>query len=170
VVLGRNPHKWKQYKSIIEVPAEGTSLPPRQRARILVVDTDRQVRLFLGESLRRFGYRVWQAASGELAMKILREDRVDLIIGDAAGLEPDGEKTLLKLRRSHPGMKILAMTGTFPAVSTHPPFVRLRSRFPALDPAALKARLFLGVDATLPKPVSVNLLIETIQDVLGEGT
>ena len=82
---------------------------------ILVIDDDEQVRNFLKASLTRSGYGVWDAACGDLAARILGERRIDLIIGDAGRLDPDGENTLRKLRRVQPGIKILAMTGKFPA-------------------------------------------------------
>lgn len=97
------------------------------------------------------GYGVWAVASAAMAISILRERRIDLIVGDAAGLEPDGEKTLRKLRRSGPSIKVLAMTE---------PAQGRRSR--------LKARLFLGAHAILPKPVSANQLIETVKKLLGD--
>lgn len=145
------------------------SLPSKLLRLILVVHDDKNVRAFLGESLKASGYGVWEAPSGELAMKILGERRIDLVIGDAAGSEPDGEKTLRKLRRFQPGVKILAMTGKFPAVSTALRFVHRRSRFPLMEPGSFKARLLLGADATLPKPVSVDLLIETTKKLLGSS-
>jgi CheY-like chemotaxis protein len=146
------------------------SVPSKPLKLILVVDDDREVRAFLAESLKTSGYGVWEAPSGKAAMKILGERRIDLIIGDAAGLEPDGEKTLRKLHRSQPGIKILAMTGKFPVVSTTLRFVRRLPRVPLLEPGSLRARLFLGASATLPKPISVNLLIETTRKLLGDSS
>jgi len=136
---------------------------------ILVIDDDEQVRNFLKASLTRSGYGVREAACGRLATRILGEQRIDLIIGDAGELDPDGENTLRKLRRAQPGIKILAMTGRFPVVSTDPPFVSRRPRFPIMEIAVLKARLFLSADATLPKPVSADLLIETTKKLLGNS-
>jgi two-component system KDP operon response regulator KdpE len=80
------------------------SLPSKPLRLVLVVDDDKEVRAFLGESLKAGGYGVWEAPSGKVAMKILGERRIDLVVGDAAGVEPDGEKTLRKLRRSQPGI------------------------------------------------------------------
>jgi CheY-like chemotaxis protein len=143
--------------------------PAKTIRLILVVDQDKEVRAFLAESLMPNGFGVWEAPGADAAIKILNDRRIDLVIGDAAQLEPDGEKTLRKLRRFQPVTKILAMTGTFPAVATAPRFVRLRSRFPILEPGGLNARLFLRADATLPKPVSVDLMIEITRKLLGES-
>jgi CheY-like chemotaxis protein len=156
-------------RAITGVAAEGMGLPAKPLKLILVVDDDEQVRAFLKESLNGSGYIVREAASAGLALKILGEHRIDLIIVDATSFEKDGQKYLRELRRAQPGMKTLAMTAKFPAVSTNPPFVSRPARFPAMEPASLKARLFLGADATLPKPVSAELLIETTRKLLGDG-
>ena len=133
---------------------------------ILVIHDDKEVRTFLKELLTQNEYVVREAASGSIAARILGDHRIDLIVGDDAMTEPDGETTLHKLRRAYPGNKILAMTGKFPAVSTSPHFVRRRGRFALTDWAGLKARILLGADATLPKPVSADLLIETVEKLL----
>jgi CheY-like chemotaxis protein len=119
---------------------------------ILVVDGDAAVREFLKDLLMQHGYGVWAVSSGAMAIPILRERRIDLIVGDASCIEPDGEKTIRKLRRSRPETKILAMTGA--------------SR--AMAPEWLQAR-FLGADAILPKPVSADLLLQTAEKLLGDN-
>jgi hypothetical protein len=63
----------------------------------------------------------------------------------------------------HPATAILALTGTFPVVSKNPPFVqRVRQTMEKED---LKARWLRGADAALPKPVSVDLLLETLREM-----
>jgi CheY-like chemotaxis protein len=153
---------------MIEVVPDEMDLQAKTISPILVIDDDRQVRAFLKESLTRNGYPIREAASGDIATEILADHRINLIVGDAAMLEPDGENTLRKLRRGHPGIRTLAMTGTFPVVSTNPHFVHRRARFVLMDTAGLKARLVLGADATVPKPISVDLLIETVKTLLGQ--
>lgn len=49
---------------------------------ILVVDDSRVQRKILSASLKRWGYRVLEAGSGEEAMEICRADPVDLILSD----------------------------------------------------------------------------------------
>jgi CheY-like chemotaxis protein len=145
------------------------NLPSQPLRLVLVVDDDEEARTFLGESLKAGGYGVWEAPSGKAAMKILSDRRIDLVVGDASGVEPDGENTLRKLHRAQPGIKILALTGKFPAVSKAPRFVRRRSRLPLMEPGSIRARVFLGANATLPKPVSVNLLLEATRKLLGDS-
>jgi CheY-like chemotaxis protein len=149
-------------------PEPALDLVTKPLRLILVVDDDAAVRAFLKDSLMQHGYGVWAAPSATIAISILRERRIDLIVGDASSLEPDGEKTLRKLRRSRRGIKILAMTGASPAILSTPILVGRRSRFPLMAPC-LEARLFLGAHAILPKPVSADLLVKTVKTLLGDN-
>jgi len=132
------------------------------RRVVLIVDEDSEVRNFLREPLQNSGYQVFEAANLKLAKEVLDRNRVDLLIGDLARFEREGEGTVRKLRRSYSATEILALTGNFPAVSKSLPFVRARSRR-AVETDDLKARWLRGVDATLPKPVSVDHLLETVR-------
>jgi CheY-like chemotaxis protein len=146
-----------------------TDLVTKPLRLILVVDEDADLRAFLKDSLMQSGYGVWAAPSAKMAIGILSERRIDLIVGDASSFEPDGEKTLRKLRRcSQRGTKILALIGDSPGMVRTPGLVERRSRLPLMEPEWLEARFFLGAHAALPKPVSADLLIETVNRLLGD--
>jgi|SRR5579863_2164763 len=145
-----------------------TDLVTKPLRLILVVDEDADVRAFLKDSLMQGGYGVWAAPSAKMAISILHERRIDLIVGAASSFEPDGEKTLRKLRRSQRGTKILALTGDSPAIVKAPGLVERRSRLPLMKPEWLEARFILGAHAALPKPVSADLLVETVKRLLGD--
>ncbi len=129
------------------------------RRGILVVDGDAEVRNFLRAPLQKHGYQVFEAANLKLAREVLDVNRIDLVIGDLARIEQESEETVRKLRRFYPAIQILALTGNLPAVSKNLPFVRRNRR--AIETEDWKARWLHGADATLPKPVSVDLLLET---------
>ncbi len=131
------------------------------RRVILIVDSDEEVRAFLREPLRNSGYEVVEAASLKLAKDVLNRARVDLLIGDLARFEEGAAESVRTFRRQHPATAILALTGKFPAVSKNPPFVRRRTRR-VVETDDLKARWLRGADAALPKPVSIELLLETL--------
>jgi DNA-binding response OmpR family regulator len=131
------------------------------RRVILIVDSDQEVRAFLREPLKSNGYEVVEASSLKLAKDILNRARIDLLIGDLARFEEGEGESVRDLRRQHPATAILALTGKFPAVSKNPPFVRRRARR-VVETEDLKARWLRGADAALPKPVSVELLLETL--------
>ena len=131
------------------------------RRVILIVDSDEEVRAFLREPLRSNGYEVVEAPSLKLAKDIMNRARIDLLIGDLARFEEADGDSVRTFRRQHPATAILALTGKFPVVSKNPPFVRHRARH-VVETEDLKARWLRGADAALPKPVSVDLLLETL--------
>ncbi len=107
--------------------------------------------------------RWWKPAVWKLAKDILNpKTRIDLLIGDLALFEEDDAQSVRTFRRAHPTTAILALTGKFPAVSKSPPFVRHRAGR-VIETEDLKARWLKGADAALPKPVSIELLLETLK-------
>jgi CheY-like chemotaxis protein len=132
------------------------------RRVILVVDSDKEIRAFFRETIERKGYEVVEAASLKLAKDIMNRTRVDLLIGDLARFEEGAGESVRDFRRQHPATAVLALTGKFPAVSKNPPFFRRRG-CRVVETDDLKARWLHGADAALPKPVSVDLLLETLK-------
>jgi CheY-like chemotaxis protein len=133
---------------------------------VLLIDEEDEVRDFLGEPLRRHGFQVLEAGDWKMAAKLLNEKRVDVIVADLAAIGEDDKEIARNIRSSHRAAKIVTLTGSFPVISKNPPFVRRRGRFPAIESGALKARWVLGADATVPKPVSVDVLLETLRTLL----
>jgi CheY-like chemotaxis protein len=81
---------------------------------ILLVDDDKQVRAVFGLALRRNGYYVIQAISGDEGLKMAREHLPDLIISDVLMPEGDGATLLRNIRRD-PELKstqVVLMTGS----------------------------------------------------------
>ena len=136
-----------------------------QHRVVLVMDEDPEVREFLADALAGNSYEVLEAADLNTARGILKANRVDLLIGDVARFEQKGEESIRYLRRSHPATGILVLTGHLPAISRNPPFVRRRTRH-RIEKDDLKARWLLGAQATLPKPISAELLLETVDKAL----
>ncbi len=132
------------------------------RRVILLVDHDEEVRAFLSEPIKSNGYEVVEAGSLKAAKNIMNRARVDLLIGDLALFEEGDAESVRTFRRQHPTTAIMALTGKYPAVSKSPPFVRRRARC-VVETDDLKARWLRGADAALPKPVSVDLLLETLK-------
>jgi DNA-binding response OmpR family regulator len=69
-----------------------------QGASVLVVDDDADVRTLVCELLARAGYTVSQAPDGREALRILYDERPDLIVLDVSMPELDGWATLERIR------------------------------------------------------------------------
>jgi CheY-like chemotaxis protein len=79
--------------------------------RILVVDDNDEVRRIVGKTLEKAGYEVLTAENGLAAMKVYREQPVDLVITDLIMPEQEGLETIFELRRLTPELKIIAISG-----------------------------------------------------------
>ena len=69
-----------------------------QGASVLVVDDDADVRTLVCELLARAGYTVSQASDGREALRLLYDERPDLIVLDVSMPELDGWATLERIR------------------------------------------------------------------------
>jgi YesN/AraC family two-component response regulator len=103
---------------------------------ILLVDDDPMVRDALKKRLERDGHLVRLAGNGNEAIHMVRETRPDLVITDVIMPEREGVETILELKKLHPDLKIIAMSGG--------------GRMGRLD--YLKLATNFGADATLTKP------------------
>ena len=121
--------------------------PPAPAARILVADDEAGVRGFLRAVLEQGGYEVIEAADGKQALRKARAGQVDLVITDLVMPEQEGIETIQALRRDTPGIGIIAISGAF------------GGQF-------LKMAQMLGADAALSKPVSAELLLARVAEVL----
>ncbi len=80
-------------------------------ARILVVDDDRAVRTALDVNLRRAGYHVTLATSGEEALDLLHAQPYDAILTDVRMGGMSGVDLLGQVRVHWPDTRVLLMTG-----------------------------------------------------------
>ena len=80
-------------------------------ARILIVDDEQQIRLMLRQMLERLGHEVSEAAGGNQAVRIYREDPADVVIMDLIMPDKEGIETITEIRRDYPEARIVAMSG-----------------------------------------------------------
>lgn len=83
---------------------------PVDKPRILVVDDENGPRQALRMLLKE-DYEVALASSGRSALAILAEQEVDLVITDIRMPEMTGIDLLRQVRRSHPEMQVIILTG-----------------------------------------------------------
>lgn len=80
-------------------------------ATILVIEDDQEVREYLVEVLRRAGHIVKAAANGNDGVALFRDEPAQVVITDIIMPEKDGIETILDLRREHPQLKVIAISG-----------------------------------------------------------
>lgn len=81
--------------------------------KILMVDDEVAIRDLLKEKLEESKYAVITASSGEEALAICKDSRVDLVLLDIAMPQMDGYQTCEKLREDHTtkDIPVLFLTG-----------------------------------------------------------
>jgi CheY-like chemotaxis protein len=121
-------------------------------ATILVIDDDQEVRDFLVAVLERAGHEVTTAGNGRDGVAMFREHAVQVVITDIIMPEKDGIETILDLRREHPDLKVIAISGggrTTPENYLH------------------SARL-LGADRAMRKPFKNEEILRAIEELTAE--
>ncbi len=80
---------------------------------IMVVDDEEMIRRVSAAMLRELGFETIEAADGEEALRIFKEqsDRIDLVLLDKCMPQMDGIEVLKGLRQIRPGIKVLLTTG-----------------------------------------------------------
>ena len=119
-------------------------------ARILIIDDEEQVRLYLRKMLETEGYEVVDAPDGKVGLRLYRQNPADLIIMDIFMPEKEGLGTIRELRRDYPEVKIIAISGG--------------GKISTLDFLPIAKRL--GALRTLAKPFTRQELLDAVQEVL----
>ncbi|MBV8534206.1 MAG: response regulator [Alphaproteobacteria bacterium] len=123
-------------------------------ALILVVDDDTAVRDSIQTLLGLDGHEVAEARDGRECEEAIGRRLPDLVILDIFMPERDGFETLRSLRRTHPRLKILAISG---------------SAGGQLERTLAFAREF-GADAVLDKPFPADALRRAVRALLAPDT
>ena len=117
-------------------------------ARILLIEDDDSVRTMLRLTLDDFGHTVIEARNGKEGLALLEHANADLLITDILMPEKEGLEVLMELRKRHPPVKIIAISGG----------------------DYLHMAKLMGAAKVLAKPFSTNLLIAAIDELLpGDG-
>lgn len=111
--------------------------------QILVVDDEDGMREWLTEILVASGHRVCTAKDGLEAKKLATRQTFDLMITDISMPNEEGLGIIRALRKAHPGLKIIAISGAYAA--------------------ALMDAKMLGANAALAKPFTSEMLMNCIQ-------
>ena len=78
---------------------------------VLLVDDDALVRGLLAEWLSEAGYRVHHADNGQDALEMLNAQAFGLLITDMDMPAGGGLEIIKTVRQSHPGMRVIAVSG-----------------------------------------------------------
>jgi len=116
-------------------------------AKVLVIDDEQGIRALLDTLLRRKGYDVIVAESGEKGLECLRRERPDVLVLDLKMPGMDGLTVLRQVRSLDPIMPVIILTGAGTAETEQ----RVRA---------------LGVTEYVEKEFSLHLLGDALKRLL----
>jgi DNA-binding response OmpR family regulator len=118
--------------------------------KILIIDDDEQMRNLLCRAMEYAGFEVEAAADGRKGLRFFEESSYDLVITDLIMPEQEGMETITFLRKNHPDVKIIAISGGG-----------------RIGPETyLPAALELGADLAFAKPFPIDDLINAVKKLL----
>jgi CheY-like chemotaxis protein len=118
---------------------------------ILVVDDEADVRHFLRLVLERAGYEVLEAGNGKEATEEIRRKTFDLVITALFMPVQEGFETIRALRNEYAALRIIATSDRFRDFN---------------QGELLLMAVALGAKAGMQKPLSADVVLETVQKVL----
>ena len=136
-----------------ELPSPPSSQPQIKLPSILLIDDDELFRDALAKVLIGWGFCVTQAADGVQGVKLFSAEPTDLVLTELVLPNQDGITTVKELRRAHPDVGIIAMSG----------------KLAVAPDLYLKLAAAFGANRTLKKPLDLSTLQTAIEDVLAES-
>ena len=135
-------------------PVESLLPPPeppvasgRDTLRVLVVDDDEEVLKLLRDMIRLSGHKVTALQDGKAALRILGEERFDLVLTDLGMPDVGGWEIAGRAKAKHPDVPVILVTGW-------------GARY---EEENLMEK---GVDLVLSKPVAYSKLQESMESLL----
>ena len=121
-------------------------------ARILIIDDEPNILLMLKKMLERSGYIVDMAINGKEGLELFTKFPADLIITDIVMPEKEGLETIREIKKDHPHVKIIAISGGGRIDSTE---------------YLASARLF-GASRIFQKPFKQKEIVTAVKELLSE--
>lgn len=117
-------------------------------ARILIVDDDEMDRVLGRAILQDAGHELLFASDGEAALRLFRDNDVELVLTDLAMPNLNGLRLIRELRELDPAVKVIAVSG--------------------MSPEQLPSAEDFGAVKTFFKPLDPSALLETVEAILDE--
>lgn len=117
--------------------------------KLMLVDDELRFLQTTAKLLQKKGYDVIKAASGQECLSLLDQRIVDVVVLDVKMPEMDGVETLKAIKRHHPLMEVIMLTGH------------------ATVEAAVEG-LMSGASDFLMKPVAIEELIDKVKEAFSK--
>jgi CheY-like chemotaxis protein len=118
---------------------------------ILIIEDDEIFRDLLADWLEAAGYRVRLAADGRAGLAAIHDHPPALVVTDIHMPGADGTTVIAELKRTHPAVPVIAISG----------------RFGCEDGLTPDGAIALGAARALAKPFKRNEMVEAVADLVG---
>ena len=118
---------------------------------VLVAEDEENQLNLITQLLENENYRVLKAQNGQDALKLYKENNVDLILTDVKMPEMDGLKLLKTILKINPSQKVIVMTGYF-------------------DLCGMDKAHQLGAVDFIPKPLDIEYLKKVVRNIVERCT
>jgi CheY-like chemotaxis protein len=127
-------------------PHDDAVLPARESTNILLVEDDETFAGLTRQMLEEHGYHVLSAKDGASALDVVTANgAIDLVLTDVVMRGVSGPELVSRLRRSHPGVRVVYMSGyTGELIADHD---ILHSGVPLLEKPFTRVSLLQAVHA-----------------------
>ena len=122
-------------------------------ARILVIEDDELLRETVKEILEDAGHEVDEAEDGVVGVQAFKQQPADLVITDIIMPNKEGIQTIWEIKQAAPEVQIIAVSGGVPG--------QPESDLPLAES--------FGAARSLQKPISARVLVQTVDEVLGQA-
>lgn len=99
--------QWEESRLMVSSPGS-----PDARRRVLVVDDESAIRVFLAAFLEQYEFTVRTAPDGASALALLQAEPVEVILVDLHMPGISGLEMAVEVRRTHPHIPMALITGT----------------------------------------------------------
>ena len=123
-------------------------------SRILIIEDDMLTREWLESLLTRNGYTVDSATNGQEGIDLFKNHQAELVITDIVMPEKDGIETITDLKRHHPEVKVIAISGG-------------ERRPEGVSKNYLHSARLLGANRAMQKPIANEDLLMAVRELLG---
>ncbi|MBF0613253.1 MAG: response regulator [Magnetococcales bacterium] len=123
--------------------------------KILVIDDDGAIRQLLKLILENEGFQVFEAEDGVEGLRVLENEVVDLVITDVLMPEKDGLAVIKELQKTHPTMRVIALSGGGMTLSAE---------------TSLFVARRMGAFESLAKPFTKDEVLHLVNKVLANGS
>jgi signal transduction histidine kinase/CheY-like chemotaxis protein len=128
------------------IVVSATTRPSSDSLRILAIEDEEPVRVFLAAGLTRLGHRPYLAANAQEGLAALATQTFDIVLTDLGLPGMNGEEVARAISQRAPGTPVILLTGW-------------------ADQIDAGIRKVAGVSRVLAKPIKLNTLAETLLEV-----